>query len=297
MNNQYNNNKKNSYRRNRYNGYHNNGSRNNGYMKLGNSFQPSQNYQNQMYNNGYYGYYPLGYNQYFDQYITNPLMMPTIFNNSLNNKQMIPLSNTNQSKLITDSYLNKIITPTTSLSENNKSNEKNDTNTNTNIKIKPKIIIRQLPKNPKDKEIIKVIPFNPENGDNISDIFTKILSDIIKDVDKPETEKNNEEINNDFTLNREIQYEELVDKHESLEDLIKIGKLYKESDKNKYAFNFEVLHKIVEPLEELNNVIGMNSVKTTIVNQIVYFLLGLEPCKDMLHTVIQGPPGVCLSHT
>ena len=335
MNNQYNNNKINNYRRNRNNSNRKNGFRNNGFRNNSNQNNQNQNPNlnpNQMYNNGYYSNYPLGYNQYldqyinnplgynqyldqyinnplgynqyFDQYITNPFMMPTIFNNSSNSKPMIPLSNTNQSNPNTDLYFNKIITPSVTPSSgihpvNNKSNEKDDTKTT----LKQKIIIRQLPKNSKDKEIVKVIPFNPENGDNISDIFAKILSDIIKDVEKNDqvklqSDENNdtgpscEESNNDFTLNKEIKYEELVDKHESLEDLIKIGKLYKESDKNKYAFNFEVLHKIVEPLEELNNVIGMNLVKTTIVNQIVYFLLGLEPCKDMLHTVIQGPPGV-----
>jgi SpoVK/Ycf46/Vps4 family AAA+-type ATPase len=51
-------------------------------------------------------------------------------------------------------------------------------------------------------------------------------------------------------------------------------------------------NNIIEPLEELNNVIGMEKVKTTIINTIVYFLLGLEPNKDMMHTVIQGPPGI-----
>jgi SpoVK/Ycf46/Vps4 family AAA+-type ATPase len=282
MNNQYNNNNKNNnYRRNKKNGYRNNGYRNNGYREQNNYYQDNENNQNQMYNNGYYGNYPYGYNQQYGQFINNPFMMPTIFNNNLNNKPLFSLNNTNQNKPIYDTNFNKIITP-----ENNKVSEKDDS------KIKPKIIIRQLPKNSKDKEIVKVVPYNPENGDNISDIFAKILTDIIKDVDKREPEEISEDINTDFKLNNEIKYEELIDKHENLEDLIKIGKLYKESDKHKYAFNFEVLNKIVEPLEELNNVIGMNSVKTTIVNQIVYFLLGLEPCKDMLHTVIQGPPGV-----
>ena len=54
----------------------------------------------------------------------------------------------------------------------------------------------------------------------------------------------------------------------------------------------------VEPLEELHKLVGMHKVKTDIVNQIVFFLQGLNrnPTKtnelendDMLHTVITGP--------
>ena len=37
----------------------------------------------------------------------------------------------------------------------------------------------------------------------------------------------------------------------------------------------------------------MDNVKKTIVNQIIYFIQGFQDKNsDMLHTVIQGPPGV-----
>jgi hypothetical protein len=88
------------------------------------------------------------------------------------------------------------------------------------------------------------------------------------------------------------EYIEIDVKCKSLTDLIELGKQYDPKKKDIYAFDYEKLNKIVEPLEELNSVIGMDSVKTSIVNQIMYFLLELEPVKDMLHTVIQGPPGV-----
>ena len=95
-----------------------------------------------------------------------------------------------------------------------------------------------------------------------------------------------------FEIKDNINYDNLIEKYDSLEKLIKLGKAYSPEFKYKYAFDYEKLHKIVEPLEELQNVIGMESVKTSIVNQIMYFLLELEPVRDMLHTVIQGPPGV-----
>jgi SpoVK/Ycf46/Vps4 family AAA+-type ATPase len=55
------------------------------------------------------------------------------------------------------------------------------------------------------------------------------------------------------------------------------------------------LHAIKEPLEELNNMIGMKQLKNNIVDQILYFVQELHKNKDssgeFLHTVIYGPPG------
>jgi hypothetical protein len=90
----------------------------------------------------------------------------------------------------------------------------------------------------------------------------------------------------------DVIYNELDVKCNTLLDLINLGKKYDPNKKNNYAFDYEKLYNIVEPLEELNSVIGMENVKSSIINQIMYFLLDLEPVKDMLHTVIQGPPGV-----
>jgi Holliday junction resolvasome RuvABC ATP-dependent DNA helicase subunit len=54
----------------------------------------------------------------------------------------------------------------------------------------------------------------------------------------------------------------------------------------------EALHKIKEPLAELNNMIGMKELKTNIVEQIIYFIQELHSnSHDFMHTVIYGPPG------
>jgi SpoVK/Ycf46/Vps4 family AAA+-type ATPase len=57
----------------------------------------------------------------------------------------------------------------------------------------------------------------------------------------------------------------------------------------------KALHDIKEPLEELNNMIGMKELKSNIVDQILYFIQDLHINKDatgeFLHTVIYGPPG------
>ena len=96
-------------------------------------------------------------------------------------------------------------------------------------------------------------------------------------------------------------------------DMIKLGKTYHcKKNKEYYGINLRILCNLVPPLTELNQLIGMESVKTNIVNQIVFFLQGFNkndkcgdcvdccynlPCarnlsNDMLHTVITGPPGV-----
>ena len=81
-------------------------------------------------------------------------------------------------------------------------------------------------------------------------------------------------------------------KLETLDDLIELAQKY---DPTKdYNFNLKRLHKILPPLIKLKNVIGMKSVKDSIVGQIVFFLNEFDGGKnqDMLHTIIQGPPGV-----
>ena len=57
----------------------------------------------------------------------------------------------------------------------------------------------------------------------------------------------------------------------------------------------KMLHNIKEPLNELNNMIGMKDLKTNILDQILYFTQELHissKCDgDFMHTVIYGPPG------
>jgi len=77
----------------------------------------------------------------------------------------------------------------------------------------------------------------------------------------------------------------------TLDDLIELGTSY-DSNK-KYNINLKKLNRIVSVLTKLKNVIGMEGVKKSIVGQIIYFLQDFQDKnQDMLHTVIQGPPGV-----
>jgi SpoVK/Ycf46/Vps4 family AAA+-type ATPase len=77
----------------------------------------------------------------------------------------------------------------------------------------------------------------------------------------------------------------------SIDDLIYLGEQYEEG--KKYNINVKKLNDLIPTLKKLQKVIGMDNVKKSITNQIIYFIQDFqEKNSDMLHTVIQGPPGV-----
>jgi SpoVK/Ycf46/Vps4 family AAA+-type ATPase len=89
---------------------------------------------------------------------------------------------------------------------------------------------------------------------------------------------------------------------ETLEDLIKLIDNYPINDKVEYNINMSALHKIKDPLIELNNMIGMKELKENIVDQILFYLQELHKVNnttsvDFLHTVIYGPPGTGKTET
>ena len=81
----------------------------------------------------------------------------------------------------------------------------------------------------------------------------------------------------------------------SIDDILKIIDIYKNDPEIEYNIDIKALHNIREPLEELNNMIGMTTLKNNIVDQIIYFIQQLHKNKNLsgefLHTVIYGPPG------
>ena len=82
---------------------------------------------------------------------------------------------------------------------------------------------------------------------------------------------------------------------ETISDILNLIQKYKLDDSIKYNINMAALHNIKEPLEELNNMIGMVELKKNIIDQILYFVQDLHKNKnttgDFMHTVIYGPPG------
>ena len=81
----------------------------------------------------------------------------------------------------------------------------------------------------------------------------------------------------------------------NISDILKLINTYQNDPAIKYNIDMKALHSIKDPLEELNNMIGMKDLKNNIVDQILYFIQQLHKNKnssgEFLHTVIYGPPG------
>lgn len=82
---------------------------------------------------------------------------------------------------------------------------------------------------------------------------------------------------------------------DNLIDLIKLCDKYPLADNVEYNINMKSLHAIKPSLIKLQNMIGMQSIKENIVDQIIYFIQDLHNTSsnntDYMHTVIYGPPG------
>ena len=89
----------------------------------------------------------------------------------------------------------------------------------------------------------------------------------------------------------------IIEKYiETLDDLLELIKENPLNEELEYNINMKGLHNIKKPLEELNNMVGMNRLKNSVVDQILYFIQELHKnekneSNDFMHTVIYGPPG------
>jgi SpoVK/Ycf46/Vps4 family AAA+-type ATPase len=81
---------------------------------------------------------------------------------------------------------------------------------------------------------------------------------------------------------------------QSLEDFIKIIDKYPYNPEIEYNIDLKNLHAIRSELVQLNNMIGLSSLKTSILDQLLYFLQEPILCENnqgYKHTILCGPPG------
>jgi SpoVK/Ycf46/Vps4 family AAA+-type ATPase len=104
-------------------------------------------------------------------------------------------------------------------------------------------------------------------------------------------DRNNEKQLNDFGKKKRPKIT-IVDAPpiNSIKDLIELGK------NNIFYRNIDtiMLWRLTPYLEELNNLIGMESLKESIFYQILYYLQGMHQrnkSDEYLHTILMGPPG------
>lgn len=90
--------------------------------------------------------------------------------------------------------------------------------------------------------------------------------------------------------NKEIKFTKIFT---SLQELIDLGEIYDPSVKYFCNLDMEKVHNMLEPLKELNNMIGLEKFKKSILDQIIFILTSVDKnSKPMLHTCMYGQPGV-----
>lgn len=80
----------------------------------------------------------------------------------------------------------------------------------------------------------------------------------------------------------------------NLDDLVKLIDEHPYDENIEYNIDLKVLHSIKDELQELNNMVGLELLKQSILDQLFYFIQNLHLGTnniDYKHTVLYGPPG------
>ena len=130
--------------------------------------------------------------------------------------------------------------------------------------------------------------FYPSNQKiNVSQLYEEWQNEhevLNMEIDKPNNDKMDIEttkkyVTIDFSLN-------------SISDLIKIAEQNPIQEDVEYNINLKTIHSIKSELCDLDAMIGMHTLKKSVLEQLLYYLQGLHNgADDYKHTVIFGPPG------
>ena len=161
------------------------------------------------------------------------------------------------------------------------------------------------------------LEYNSNNftGRNIYDTLVEKFGNNVdpNQSENNETIKFNQNIKNNYnTQQKREDIVPIIKQHVNIQveinnisDLLDLIDKYPDDRATKYNINMKTLHKIKEPLRDLNNMIGMKSLKENIVDQILFYIQDLhkvvdvkdvkdsikQVSNDFMHTVIYGHPG------
>ena len=129
-------------------------------------------------------------------------------------------------------------------------------------------------------------PFLPSNASLFSaqpfipNLWTSIFPFQIKPLaqtDQPAAKLNvNSSVSVPPVVPPEPEFIEIRETINHIDDLIALCDKYPLSDTKKYNINMSAIHAIRKPLTDLSNMIGMDTIKKTIVDQILYYLQELH---------------------
>ena len=172
-----------------------------------------------------------------------------------------------------------------------------------------KYINKEMGKNKQLSVFIDFINVNNGTGKNVNDlteseyckvkyreIDRSIDSPDFIDLDSPYRSLIDIESNISPENHNDSQCVKIDQKIENLDDLLFLLDRNPMLSNVTYNINLKAIHNIKPDLIKLNNMVGMSSLKTNIIDQILYFVQGLHTFTDnndgdFLHTVIYGPPG------
>jgi AAA+ superfamily predicted ATPase len=147
-------------------------------------------------------------------------------------------------------------------------------------------------------------PFTP-----LSDLFNKLLNKPKSKTENINNDENEAETQYDFSMLEKYEVQNIDSNLNNIKDVIELSKKFPlenkgesklekidglyEYDGKYYGINIEILNKLAKPLERLNKMIGLDKIKTQILEMILYYMQEFEKgTSNMLHTIIEGPPGV-----
>lgn len=144
--------------------------------------------------------------------------------------------------------------------------------------------------------------YNPDTAKRINEFIKRTLLPELMDFPDPTPNTKHPRVDT-YTESADTEPEEDTSEWpfewiggnvKNISDLIRIGKEYKEHPKRVHTnLDLVKLSHLVEPLETLQNMVGLEDIKDSIFKQVVFHLQELDNGnKDMHHTVIKGPPGV-----
>ena len=172
------------------------------------------------------------------------------------------------------------------------------------------------PPHPPPKKVDKPKHPDPDDEDAriilfLNELFTNPQNNIpsakkVEPVSKKDDDKCVNPLCNHKTLKEDPTDPKItITEIKNIDDLIALGKSYHCKKNTKFhSLDLKILCKLVNPLSELQKMVGLTKIKENMVNQILFFLQGLNikyekdgfgqiiENTDMLHTVITGPPGV-----
>ncbi len=132
---------------------------------------------------------------------------------------------------------------------------------------------------------------------NLHEIKTDLLDLLERDVYSSENQSvnpiQNSKITDTHKIEKPTENIQIITEStpKSLSDLLKIIEQNPLEPNATYNIDLKTLHYVKPELIELNSFIGLSSLKTAIVEQILYYFQRFDDVSDYKHTVISGSPG------